>query len=136
MLASTTASPISTVVVPLIVGLVGGVFGGLLTRVTSRNDVRRDKYAEALAALSTLQSLAPNDPVRPEAEAKVADLAAWLELDSLPVGAAFKELLAADGESAQRARENYIAAARTFSRWTLPQRSLLHVKALLGRRGR
>jgi hypothetical protein len=126
------ASIASDVVVPLIVGLVGGVFGGLLTRVTSRNDVRRGKYAEALSALSTLQSMSPESSDRTKAEAKVADLAAWLELDSLPVGAAFEELRAktatGDGEDTQRAREQYIAAARTYSRWTLPQRAFLHLK--------
>jgi hypothetical protein len=126
------ASIASDVVVPLIVGLVGGVFGGLLTRVTSRNDVRRDKYAEALSALSTLQIMSPESPDRAKAEAEVADLAAWLELDSLPVGAAFEELrakTAAGDEHSRHAREQYIAAARTYSRWTLPQRALLHLKA-------
>jgi hypothetical protein len=119
------ASIVSSVVVPLLAGLGGGVCGGLLTRVATRNDVRRDKYAEALSALSTLRSMSPESPDRAKAEANVADLAAWLELDSLPVGAAFEELRR---EDSRRAREQYIAAARTYSRWTLPQRAFLHLK--------
>jgi hypothetical protein len=135
MLASTTTF---NVVVPLIVGLLGGVFGGTLTRVMSRNDVRREKYADALSALRELQSLPPQHPARVEAEAKVADQANWLELDSLPVGDAFKELwaktAAGDGGGSRDAREKFVAAARAYSRWTLYERPLLHLKAKRDRR--
>jgi len=139
-LSPVLASITSSVVVPLIVGLLGGVLGGTLTRVTSRNDVRRDKYADALSALRVLQSLAPNDPSRPAAQARLADLATWLELDGLPVGDAFKDLLAAatagDNLDTAAAREKFISTARAFSRWTLPQRTFLQYKALRERRRR
>jgi hypothetical protein len=125
------ASLTSGVVVPLIVGLLGGILGGLLTRVMSRNDVRREKYAEALSALRMLNALAPGDPSRPDAEGRVADLAAWLELDAQPVGEAFNELwektTEGDDPRIREARKTFIDVARTFSRWKLPQRAWTYV---------
>jgi hypothetical protein len=97
----------------------------MFTRVTSRNDARRDKYAQALSALRVLESLPTDDPSRPQALARVEDLADWLELDSSAVGHAFSQLAAAvkNGKpSGTQARKQYLRTARAYSRWTLLRR--------------
>jgi predicted RNase H-like nuclease (RuvC/YqgF family) len=123
------------IVIPLITGLGGGVLGATFTRVTSRNDQRRDKYAAALSAVRALSKLAEGDDRASRlAKETVKAHADWLVIDSKPVGRAYEALAQAaqsdssNAETVQAARQIYVEAARAYTRWTLHQRVWLHLR--------
>jgi len=108
--------------IPVITGVAGLVIGAGFSRVTSRNDKRREQYAEALSALER------QSPVT-EAQRSVDEIANWLELDSVPVSNAFKHLCEAYSSPApdreaqvKQARARFVDVAHKYSSWKLPQR--------------
>jgi hypothetical protein len=129
------AASASDIVVPLITGLLGGVIGATFARITSRNDLRRDRYADALSALRSLEEINTEHRAASAPAKRAYDLRDWMLIDALPVGNAYATLVAKTNDGAQReelkeARLNFIDAARAYSRWTLPKRALLHVRAV------
>jgi hypothetical protein len=128
------AASTGDIVVLLITGLLGGVIGATFTRITSRNDLRRDRYSEALSALRAFADVeAQQRAASPEAK-KVYDLRDWMLIDAEAVGTAYATLVdktntETKANEVEQARLNFIEAARAYSRWTLHKRAFLHVKA-------
>ena len=121
----------SQIVVPLITGLLGGVFGATFTRVTSRNDLRRDRYAEALSALRALEGISAEERATSRELQRVYDLRDWMLIDAKPVGNAFERLVdkAKAGHTATEEEfAIFMNAARAYTRWTIHQRALLHLR--------
>ena len=124
-------SSVSDIAIPLITGIGGLVLGSGFARVTGRNDVRRQRYADALTAFERLSSQAgtPGD-----AKQQAAEIGHWLELDSVPVSNAFQDLLRRaaaqppDTRAIDAARERYVAIAHAYSSWRLPQRFWLQAR--------
>jgi hypothetical protein len=128
------AASTSSIVVPLITGLLGGVIGATLARISSRNDLRRDRYAEALSALRSLEQVAAGHREASSAAKPVYDLRDWMLIDALPVGNAYAVLVEKTNAEQQQADEleqarlNFLEAARVYTRWTLHKRALLHAQ--------
>jgi len=78
-------SNVADIAVPLVTGVGGLLVGAGFSRVTSRNDQRRQRYAEALSAFESLLASADEDAGAVEkARRRVDDVGHWLELDSVP----------------------------------------------------
>jgi hypothetical protein len=93
--------------------------------VTSRNDQRRQRYAEALTAVESLRAAQDVDAAANEKlQRRLREIGDWLELDSVPVSNAFKLLVrdVAAGRPAAEAREHFVDVAHKYSSWRLPQR--------------
>jgi hypothetical protein len=127
---------IAGIAVPLVTGIGGLAIGAGFARVTSRNDQRRQRYADALSALDRLIAATHDAAAAAEARWRVAEIANWLELDSVPVSNAFKVLLREARASAvpesepkvKEARKRFIEDARKYSTWRLSQRFLLQAR--------
>ena len=124
-------SSVTGIAIPLITGVGGLVTGAGFARVTSRNDQRRQQYAEALSALEGLVASTDKDAAAAaEANRRVVEIGNWLELDSVPVSNAFKALRdeanagpAASSEAKiEQERARFVDVAHTYSSWRLPQR--------------
>jgi hypothetical protein len=122
-------STVTSIAIPLFAGIGGLAVGAGFSRVTSRNDQRRTRYADALSALDRLTSN-PDE----EAQRTVGDIGNWLELDSVPVSNAFKRLHKAsfptpsgEGQIA-KARDHFLDVATKYSSWRLPQRLWLQAR--------
>jgi hypothetical protein len=129
-------SNVAAVAIPLITGIGGLLIGAGFTRVTSRNDQRRNQYAEALSAVESLVASSGEDAVAVEkAQQRVVEIGHWLELDSVPVSNAFKVLLrdasaspANSRTKVAEAREHFVDVAHKYSSWRLPQRLWLQAR--------
>ena len=123
-------SSVTAIAVPLITGIGGLLVGAGFSRVTSRNDQRRQRYAEALSAVEELAATVDVDAAAmTKAELRATEIGHWLELDSVPVSNAFlvlrREALARpgrDGRTFDTAREHFVAVAHVYSSWRLRQR--------------
>ena len=85
-------SNVAGIAIPLITGIGGSLIGAGFSRVTSRNDERRQQYAAGLSAIDKLTSSATDPSAAAEAEWRVVEIGNCLELDSVPVSNAFKSL--------------------------------------------
>jgi hypothetical protein len=129
-------SSVTTIAVPLITGIGGLLVGAGFSRVTSRNDQRRQRYAEALSAVEELRASADADAAAiAETQQRVTEIGHWLELDSVPVSNAFIDLRRAaiarpdHGSSTfSSARERFVAAAHAYSSWRLRRRFWLQAR--------
>ena len=123
-------SNVAGIAIPLVTGIGGLLIGAGFTRVTSRNDQRRQQYAAGLSALDKLTASADDASAAAEVQWRLVEIGNWLELDSVPVSNAFKVLLRetqaspAPGSDAKvgEARVRFIEAARKYSTWRLIQR--------------
>lgn len=92
----------ATVVIPLATAFGGLFVGSFFSRLTSRNDTRRDRYASALTAIQMLTDAnRDGDSVaKADAASKLEEIANWIVLDSTAVSRAFAVLSARaeDGE--------------------------------------
>ena len=129
-------SSVTDIAIPLVTGIGGLLIGAGFSRVTSRNDQRRQRYAEALSALEELIASCDEDAAAVEkARRRIVEIGHWLELDSVPVSNAFKLLLrkartrpAPAGKTIAEAREYFVDVAHTYSSWKLPQRLWLQIR--------
>ena len=121
------------IVIPLIAGLGGGVIGAMFGRISSRNDVRRDRYADALTAFRAFRAELQAGSEARAAEQKAQDLADWLVMDSRAVGnpylALIKETRKTNGHPTDTAIDAYLKAGRAYTRWTLYLRPYLYFNA-------
>jgi hypothetical protein len=129
-------SNVADVAIPLITGIGGLLIGAGFSRVTSRNDQRRQQYAAGLSAIDKLTPRAADPSAAAEAEWRVVEIGNWLELDSVPVSNAFK-LLQRETQASSTpksdpkvaaARLRFIEAARKYSTWRLTQRFCLQAR--------
>ena len=132
------ASNTATVVIPLATAFGGLLVGSFFSRLTSRNDTRRDRYASALTAIQLLADANRHgDPVaKADAAAKVEEIANWIDLDSTAVSRAFAVLSAraetanGDDPGVAAARLIFIRNARAFSTWNLWMRFALQLRLI------
>jgi hypothetical protein len=125
---------VGTVVVPLATAFGGLLLGSFFSRVTSRNDTRRDRYAAALTAVTALieANEAGDEVARAAARLKIRELADWIALDSPAVSRTYAKLVteattASSVSAVQIPRAAYLADARAFSTWALPRRYILQL---------
>jgi hypothetical protein len=128
-------SNVPAIVIPLVTGIGGLVVGAGFARVTTRNDVRRQRYSDALAAFEHLLAEA-RDGTGPSEQAKrdAAELGYWLELDSVPVSNAYRTLIRTaaarplpDEEAIATRRGRFVDVAHAYSSWRLHRRYWLQV---------
>jgi hypothetical protein len=129
-------SGVAGIAIPLITAFGGLVVGAGFGRVTSRNDLRRQQYADGLSALDKLIAAPDDAEVAAGAQARLVEAGNWIALDSVPVSNAFNSLVreavnssapALDGD-VKAARLAFIEAARKYTTWRLVQRFLLQAR--------
>ena len=126
-------SDVAGIAVPLITGIGGLLIGAGFSRVTSRNDQRRQVRRRALRARQADRQHRRHR--FREGLRRVVEFENWLKLDSVPVSNAFKTLreTPADSSAESRAavaeaRRDFIEAARKYSTWRLSQRFWLQAR--------
>jgi hypothetical protein len=118
----------------LLSGALGGLVGGGVvagaSRIWTRNDARRDHYANALAAWLTLnKARAVADDQQRDADERAVTEQAWMNIDSPPVSTAYKKLREAKNDADKTsALDEYVKAAQAYTRWTLIKRLTLWCK--------
>ena len=128
-------STATTVVIPLATAFGGLLVGSFFSRLTARNDTRRDRYASALSAVQMLTDANRDgdDVAKAGAASKVEEIANWIALDSTAVSRAFAVLSAraetasGDDPGVAAARLLFIRNARAFSTWNLCMRFALQL---------
>ena len=126
---------VGTVVVPLATAFGGLLVGSFFSRVTSRNDTRRDRYSAALTAVTALidANHAGDEVAQEAARLKIRESGDWIALDSPAVSRAYNALVtdamtASTVDAVHAARVAYLADARAFSTWALPRRYKLQLR--------
>ena len=121
------------IVIPLIAGLGGGVIGATFGRISSRNDVRRDRYATALTAFRAFRAELQAGGEAKAAEQEAWNLADWLVMDTRAVGNPYLALITetrkTGGYPSDLAINAYLTAGRAYTRWTLYRRPGLYLNA-------
>jgi hypothetical protein len=129
-------SDVAGIAIPLITAFGGLVVGAGFGRVTSRNDVRRQQYADGLSALDKLIAAPDDAEISAGAHSRLVEVGNWIALDSVPVSNAFNSLVRVAVNSSapaldrdvRAARLEFIQAARLFTTWRLVQRFLLQAR--------